>query len=67
MLVAGPVITVPPYLEGDANVAPHDPVQMPVKFSWQYAHRTSKAVSVTIFLRKLRRPLPKLFIRSGRY
>ncbi|MEJ1976997.1 MAG: alpha/beta hydrolase [Acetobacteraceae bacterium] len=57
-LAEGPVISVPTItLEGDANGAPHpDAMSYRKKFSGKYAHRSSRAVWVTICHRKLRRP-----------
>jgi hypothetical protein len=61
-LAEGPIITVPTItLEGDANGAPHPDVSSYAKtFSGKYSHRIITGASVTICLRKPRRPLPKL-------
>ena len=62
-LAEGPVITVPTItLEGDANGAPHYRTPRPIARNSRANTRTgsSRAASVTICLRKPRRPLPKL-------
>jgi pimeloyl-ACP methyl ester carboxylesterase len=64
-LAAGPVIAVPTItLEGDSNGAPHpEPIAYAKKFSGRYVHRTIKAASGTICLRRRPRLSPK---RSSR-
>ncbi len=62
-LAEAPVITVPTItLEGDANGAPHPDASVLCQEVLGQILRTgsSAAASVTICLRKLRRPLPKL-------
>ncbi len=65
-LAEGPVITVPTItLEGDANGAPHpDGDSYAKKFSGKYAHRIVTGASVTICLRRLRRPSPRRWSTS---
>jgi len=65
-LAASPVITVPTItLEGDANGAPHpDGSPMPTNSRANMRTGSSTAASGTIYLKKLRKPSPKLSSKS---
>ncbi len=68
-LAKAPDITVPTItLEGDANGAPHPDADGPMPKNSQANTRTglSRAASVTICLRRPRRPLPKPSLKSPR-